>query len=291
MPDTSVTKKHGKVAVIAQPTVMTSRAGVVYSVDAVGPAIAEKWLAKNSDNRRVRKATIERYARDMASGEWVENGAAISFAEDGTLLDGQHRLWAVVESGATIQTLVARNLPARVQDTMDDGTKRTLGDTFNFHRVENSNTAAAIVRRVILWQQGYRTNQGTYQPTKAESLAALNDDPTISTAIEQACALSRRRLTSPSLIGLTWWLFWDIDEQACSDFWNGLHTGVGLDETSPIYIVREQIMRQNARSERIPETAYLAWIIKAWNHWRADKQLSPAYRYTFTSSEKFPEPR
>lgn len=291
MPETSVTRKTPTKVSAIKTVAMTSPSGITYTVEPVGPRLAEEWLSKNLSNRRIRNAVVERFARDMATGEWEENGAAICFDTEGRLLDGQHRLWAVSESGATITALVARGLQSKVQDTMDDGTKRTLGDTFGFHGVQSSNTAAAIARRILLWQQGYRTNTGIFQPSKAEALTLLNDDPTVVAAIEQSSALSNRKLVSPSIIGLTWWLFWGIDEAACAEFWNGLHTGIGLTDTSPIYIVREQIMRQNARAERVPETAFLAWIIKAWNHWRHDKVLSPTYRYAFKPGEKFPEPK
>lgn len=271
---------------------MTSRAGVKYSVEQVTPSIAEAWLGKNTANRRIRRAVVERYCRDMQSGEFVENGASICFASDGTLLDGQHRLAAVVQSDAVVWMLIVRNLPMTTQDTMDDLAKRTLADTFGFHDISNANSAAAITRRILMWQQGIRTNSGgKYQPSKSECLSAIREDSSITTAIEQASAMSSRKLVTPSIIGLTWWLFWQIDAQECSDFWQGLSSGAGLTEGSPIHLVREQITAHNSKSERVPETAYLAWIIKAWNHYRADKTLATTYRYTLKPTERFPEPR
>lgn len=271
---------------------MRSPSGVTYSLEEITPAEAKDMLARNTDNRRARRAVIDKYARDMESGAWAENGDAISFATDGTLLNGQHRLSAIVQSGVTTMCLVVRGLPHAAQDTMDDLAKRTLGDTFNFHGIQNPNHAAAIVRRVVLWINGEKTNSGSsYQPTKSEALELFRRDHTVAIAINAASEMRKRALTSPSLTGLTWWLFWNIDESDCQQFWESLHTGVGLADTDPIYLLREQIMRYNARAERVPETAYLAWVIKAWNHYRADVQLSPSYKYTFKSGDKFPEPK
>lgn len=286
----SVTSIAKKSANSVTPT-MTSPAGAVYSIETVTPAKADEWLARNTDNRRMRKNVVSRYARDVKSGEWLENGSAISFSEDGVLLNGQHRLAAIVQANRSITALVVRGLPAKSQDTMDDLAKRSLADTFNFHGINNATAAASITRRILLWQNGVRTNNGNYQPTKAESLDAIRTDPSIAIAINAAGQMSKRNLVSPSIVGLTWWLFWNIDEEDCSEFWASLHTGSNLSSNSPIYLVREQIVYMKSKAERVPETAFLAYIIQAWNHYRADKHLSPTYRYSLKAAANFPEPK
>lgn len=269
---------------------MTSPSGVRYQLVKISPDMARKMLASNTDNRRFRKATGERYLRDIKAGKWQENGESIKFAKDGTLLDGQHRLWAIAHGGRVVLCLVIRDLPNGAQDTMDDLAKRTLADTFNFHTIANSHSAAAITRRILMWQQGTKTNQGSFQPSKAEALEAFREDPSILVAIEAAVGMKKRRLLPPTIIGLTWWLFWNIDSDDCQAFWAGLHTGEALSSDSPIYIVREQIARHMARDGRVAETALLAWVIKAWNHYRAGKSLSANYKYTLKTSERIPEP-
>lgn len=72
----------------------------------VTPEIAKRWLTRNPRNRVARPATVARYARDMAAGKWHLDGSPIRFDATGTLLDGQHRLAAIIESEATIITAV-----------------------------------------------------------------------------------------------------------------------------------------------------------------------------------------
>ncbi len=274
------------------PVTMVSPAGVRYSVETVTPELAEQWLTKNTDNRKIRRNIAERFGRDMSEGNWRENGEGICFAEDGTLINGQHRLTAVVLSYTSVPMLVVRELPMNSQDTMDDGAKRTMADTFGFHGIGNANIAAAITRRVLMWQAGYTSNVGSkYQPSKAEQLEAWRSDPSLPIAADAASQMSRRNLLPPSVTGLTWWLFWQIDATECAEFWGRLSDGTGLDETSPIYIVREQIILRNSRPGRVAETENLAWVIQAWNHYRAGKTLSPTYRYALKPGAQFPEPR
>lgn len=267
---------------------MVSDAGVKYEIVHVTPAQAALWLGKNVANRRLRPAVAERYARDMGAGVWVENGAAVVFATDGTLIDGQHRLQASVDSGAPFVSLVVTNVDKHVQNTIDDGSKRTLADRFTFEGRANASTAAAVVRRVLLWQAGIRTNAGTYQPSTAEALDLLENDSTIGLAVDAAATYRSNKLLPPSIIGLGWWLFWDIDADGCQMFWEGMHTGAGLAEGSPILALRNQIIRRTGEPGRIPETLYLAWVIKAWNVFRKG---GTAYHFRLGAGEKFPEPR
>ncbi|MDA3958383.1 hypothetical protein [Oceanispirochaeta sp.] len=77
----------------------------------VNPTKAAKMLSRNIDNRKLRTATIRRYSRDMANGSWIENGETILLTDEGFILNGQHRLSAVVTSGVTINFLMATASP------------------------------------------------------------------------------------------------------------------------------------------------------------------------------------
>lgn len=286
MSTTSVSKKTASLA-------FTSPGGVTYSLELVTPAMAETWLTHNVNNRRLRKGRIDKYARDMEADDWQENGDAVCFDADGNLIDGQHRLSARVASGTTGWMLIVRNLPAKAQDTKDDGAKRTLADTFGFHGVANESTAAAVTRRVLLWQNGVRANAGGgIDPTKAEALEAWRTDPALRSAVEATISIGKKANLPPSIIGLTWWLFSQISIEDCTAFWYGMSTGANLEPGSPILILRERIATEVAKPGRIPETQLLAWVIKGWNLWRQGKVLSERYKgFGLRPLERFPEPR
>lgn len=71
------------------------------TVEKITPKIAEAWLNANTCNRKLRDGIVERYAADMTAGKWTECPEPISFYVDGDLADGQHRLFAITESGTT----------------------------------------------------------------------------------------------------------------------------------------------------------------------------------------------
>lgn len=84
---------------------------MVTITETISPDIAAKYLLKNSVNRNLTKSTILALIRDMQSGKWELTEQGIAFDEGGSLVDGQHRLTAIVESRVSVRVRVTRNAP------------------------------------------------------------------------------------------------------------------------------------------------------------------------------------
>lgn len=101
----------------------------------INPSMAMKMLEHvHHKNRSVSKATVDRYARAMSDGRFDGlNGETIIIDELGNLLDGQHRLWAVVTSGVTMPFLVVtpRGTSDEIIKTIDGGYARSISDFLN----------------------------------------------------------------------------------------------------------------------------------------------------------------
>lgn len=94
-------------------------------IESITPEKAKQYLEKNTNNYRgVNRGRVHSYANDMKKGLWQSNGEAIKFAENGTLLDGQHRLMAIVESGVTLEYPVVYDVKNDV-DLFDIGSARS----------------------------------------------------------------------------------------------------------------------------------------------------------------------
>ncbi len=101
-----------------------------FEVMRITPTEAQKWLDHNRINRPIRKAHVKRLAAAMKRGEWVVNHQAIAL--NGTnLLDGQHRLSAILLSGLPyVEMSVIRDAKDSTFDTIDIGEKRSLSDVY-----------------------------------------------------------------------------------------------------------------------------------------------------------------
>ena len=92
----------------------------------ISPRRAENWLAgANTDNRQLRNAVVERLARDIKNGDWTPNHQGLAFDCNGVLLDGQHRLAAVVLAGQAILAPVWFNA---IRAGIDVGVTRNTAD-------------------------------------------------------------------------------------------------------------------------------------------------------------------
>lgn len=90
----------------------------------VTPELAAKWLEGNTHNRALRPAAVERYAADMLAGRWGLTHQGIAFDDNGVLLDGQHRLWAIIEANMSIKFRVFFNESPSARWFTDTGNPR-----------------------------------------------------------------------------------------------------------------------------------------------------------------------
>jgi hypothetical protein len=240
----------------------------------VTPELAEKWLRQNTHNRPLRKRAIADYSRDMAAGKWLQNGEALKFASDGTLLDGQHRLYAVVKAGVPVTMLIVTGLPPETQETMDAGRKRTTADAFGLRGEANATVLAAVLKRVWLWDQGdYKFGQ-SYIPTTAECASLLKERPEIHRSVEIAVRVHQTfRYLPQSVTGTAHHLLSRIDTGEAVWFFARVGDGAELPAGHPVLTLRTRIMTDKAENRSIPDFRYMAYLIRAWNAVRDGRSL------------------
>lgn len=124
-------------------------------IEKITPAIAQEYLKHNTNNyRRISETRIHTYAEDMRNGCWQTNGEAIAFSESGTLLNGQHRLKAIIESGTTVEILVVRGVKNGT-NLYDCGGGRTIQQWGNAENIHIPTTVSGAARIII---GGFRWN-------------------------------------------------------------------------------------------------------------------------------------
>jgi hypothetical protein len=243
--------------------------------ETVTPELAEQWLQQNTHNRNVNERTVLAYARDMEAGRWADNGEAIKFAFDGTLLDGQHRLHAITLARVAVRMLVVRGLPHSAQETMDSGRKRTTGDVFTLRGEKDSALLASVLRRVWMWDRGdYRLARNVI-PSTADCIVLLDQKPGIRTSVEAASRVRQQfRYLPPSIVGLTHWVFLHIDAEQTNWFFDRLGDGASLPTGHPVLTLRNRAMDEIGKGQRVPEDRVLAYVIRAWNAYRDGRTLA-----------------
>lgn len=134
---------------VPAPKPLDAEAGQLYDVT---PTLAAKWLERNTRNRPLSNSVVLRYAADMRAGRWKVTGDAIAFDTTGAVINGQHRLWAVLESNVTIKMLVVFDLDPDVVYVLDDHFKRRLTDILHIARPgSNIQTKHTAVARAMMF--------------------------------------------------------------------------------------------------------------------------------------------
>lgn len=118
----------------------------------VTPDMAARWLKTNFVNRPISDDTVMAYARDMATGRWQATHQGIAFNDRDELIDGQHRLFAVVKCGKTIRMMVTFGLPSKIagaemttMDCVDRGRTRSVADQLKIqHGLKNGGLIASL---------------------------------------------------------------------------------------------------------------------------------------------------
>lgn len=118
---------------VAKPSkqIVQHDAAQIYDVT---PELAAQWLEHNTRNRKLYQRVVNRYAADMKAGRWRQSVDAIGFDVNGAIINGQHRLWAVLEAGVTVPMTVMFGLQTDVVDILDDHLKRNLRDVATIRR-------------------------------------------------------------------------------------------------------------------------------------------------------------
>lgn len=135
------------------------QAQITHQIVWVDSATALKYLERNLGNRDYRPRSIARYTTAMLAGEWRLTHQGLAFDVDGRLIDGQHRLWAVVcaanrRPGIKIQFWVSKGWDAENYQTIDNGVPRVAADL-----LKESRKVVSVATAMVL---GHRIGGGNF---------------------------------------------------------------------------------------------------------------------------------
>lgn len=118
-------------------------------VAVVNPELAELWLRGNTANRPIKAALVDDLTNAMLNGTFKLTHQPVAMTSEGRLLDGQHRLLAIVRSGRTVSLTVARDADPETFGVIDAGAKRTLADVLAVKYGHTYNAVNVAACRVV----------------------------------------------------------------------------------------------------------------------------------------------
>ena len=243
----------------------------------VSPYLASKLLEKNIDNRAVKQSVVDSYADEMANGNWREDTFEfIKISKEGNLLDGQHRLLAVVKSQTSIKFQIAYGLPDDVFQVLDTGSVRSSKDVFTIKKIDNANAITSSIKSYIVNKRGYGHYRDSNAKLKITNTIILEEYEKRPEFWQEVATFSLKgyrnfsHVLSISTIGSFYSHFYDFSPEQARDFVSQLCTGENI-TNSTIITLRNLLIKDKISSKKISSDDKFNLIIKSWNAFRLGK--------------------
>jgi len=251
------------------------RKGIRSVLERISPRRARQWLDSRAANRPIADGWVRMLAEAMKAGEWRVNGESIKFNDKGELEDGQHRLEAILLSGAAIESYVTYGLSGEIFDSIDQGRKRTVADLFGRSGELNCTILAGAITWLWKQERGFLDVRHQATPRRTESLAVLAQHPALRESVQ--CGRKARGIMSPSAAAFLHYRFCEKDRKLAGQFFDLLVSGENLTKSKPetcgIYRLRERLKDNKSSKAKLPGIEIIALAIKAWSYVRAGQVI------------------
>lgn len=244
----------------------------------VTPEIAEMLLAMRPPYQRpVRPSRVKAFAALMRDGRFLTTHQGIAFDREGHLIDGQHRLQAVVDTGVTIETSASFGLPHDAFRAMDRGAARSVADDLQadglFSSTHEACTFSAAARFLSMLDVGNRItstkNMGPWTLDKALDVNERHPDLILGAKLAQM--LPRSIPKAP--FAAVWAAFAAKDRKTADAFAAGMISGEDMSGGNPILRLREWCMGSSrSRGIRLADD-FIFRAINAWNNLRRGRDI------------------
>jgi len=242
---------------------------------------ARELLATMRHNRKVTRTVVEDYARQMREGLWRSTSQGLIIDWNNQLMNGQHRLLAVVESGVTIEVDVTYGEDPENFMVLDKHRKRDLRDDLSIAGVEYPIETSRLYRvyldiiqtkpdRYIAF--GARTRWG-WKPETAIDWAKENQAKLIH--VIQKCKQKQAKaiLRPPAIMMALYYRFYELEPEHADEFFGELIKGCGTGAVGKLRDALEGLMMERVRGSSPPRYMWAALVIKAWNAYVQGKRL------------------
>jgi len=247
-------------------------------LEEICPTRAKQLLAQNHTNRNLNQRLVGKLTEAIVNDRWRVNGETIKLSKKGRLLDGQHRLHAIIMAKKPAKTYLIDELEEDCHPTIDAGLKRTGGHALQFLGVKNSNLVSAsigIVHRI-------RTKDLKASPryTNEDIVKEYQIDPEGYNKAASFVAGKKWliKFVGSSVAAACYYLTQKLDADQSDAFFKALSGGENLQHGNPAFALRNQLMNKRSiqgKLERGKQVRYNIYqdIAYAWNALRDKRSI------------------
>lgn len=249
-----------------------------------------RLLEYNNLNRPLNEQHVKRIAAQIIGGKWRFNGDTIKLSKDGAILDGQHRLWAIVEAKIAVKTIVVSGVERDAFATIDTLRKpRSGADVLALSGASRHRQyTSAALQWLLRWQRGtiesYKKPINRIENSDIEMMYESNKG--IEKAIERVAKL--RGLANPSLVAFFYYVLANRSPELAERMVSILEDPARVSMTHPFFRLRMYFAGDHLK--RKDPVVSIALMIKAANAANAGQDIKNlVWRSQGSSPEKFPK--
>jgi hypothetical protein len=264
--------------------------GIRTEVKTITPRIARNILEKNHLNtRKLSIGKVNTYKNAMLEEEWEFNGIPLLFTENNDLLDGQHRLNALILADKTLSFTCVKGVDRKVFHTIDRGYTRTTGQVLAIEHPEinNPNIIAAAISFVERFT-GDEKFTTAKSPTPNKVLNFLEKNPEIQDGEKYTIPLNNL-LPSSIVVGM-YYLLNKKDSVLGKEIFDKLINKEPYISTEPVAVFLKELheLAQYEKRNRDMQKRYVASLINTWNCYKKNN-LNPSIKsIRYYTTKKFP---
>lgn len=252
-------------------------------VEFITPEIAKTLLSYSQlsgfNNRKLSKSYVLQLSEDMKSGFWRNTSQTIAIASNGAIIDGQHRLNAVVLSGIGQYFLVARNCDLNTFDKYDIGKRRSDSDIYYIKGYTKYTPIITSGAKNIFVYLYYGT-LGLISSFKISKIKHAHYNNIVETYYDDLFDASKLYksinpvLVTQSNLAAFYVITKFINKELSDDFMQKLKTGLNLAERDPVWALRTALLRKRIdKSIELRKDIEAKYLICTWNYFYRDRKI------------------
>lgn len=249
-------------------------------------------------NRPQVSGQIRSIAQDIINGKWLFNHQGIAFNVEGKLIDGQHRLEAIIaadgiQPGILVPLMITWALPIASNEKIDINARRMPGTFLAMDGAMASNRLATALQWIKLYEScnfdeplsvshwTRRFDVATLRALRRAHPIAGDEGVSIGGKFQSKGLLT----ASAAAAGYTI-IRERYSPELVADFIDGVLTGANLGEGDARLALRNWAINRKERGQKAVAYVHLAYFLKAFRFYRTGE---PTQTLTFKPAvEKFP---
>lgn len=237
----------------------------------ITPERAKLFLEHNTENRRLSRSRVNKYLRDIQAGLWKLNGESIKMSDRGVILDGQHRLEAIVLANMPVETVFISGIPHDhgVFETIDAGAPRSASDAMRLDGMKHPTLIPAIVRAVADYDSG-RSWDRSMSHVEVKSII---DSDYENLANAAKAAEEMKHVVVPSVWGAFFYMASRRWPESMINFHKQASQMVNIGSGSPV-IALNKTLSQLPRKTRTDKISIIERCIVAFNSYLQGQELA-----------------